>query len=69
ARETPQTISVITRQQMDDFAMTSVDDALKATSGVFVLDRGNNGSAYYSRGFALQSQYDGIPNPIGISQN
>ncbi len=68
-RETPQTISVITRQQMDDFAMTSVDDALKATSGVFVLDRGNNGSAYYSRGFALQSQYDGIPNPIGISQN
>lgn len=67
-RETPQTISVVSRQQMDDFAMTSVDDALKTVSGVVVTDRGNNGSAYYSRGFELQSQYDGIPNPAGISE-
>lgn len=68
-RETPQTITVVTRQQMDDFGMTSVDDALKAASGIFVGDRGNNGSVYYSRGFELQSQYDGIPNPIGISES
>ncbi|TEA78859.1 TonB-dependent siderophore receptor [Allopusillimonas ginsengisoli] len=67
-RETPQTVTVVTRQQMDDFAMTSVDDALEATSGVFVYNRSNNGSAYYSRGFSLQSQYDGVPNPIGISE-
>jgi len=66
-RETPQTVTVVTRQQMDDFSMTSVDDALKATSGVLVADRGNNGSLYYSRGFELQSQYDGISNPTGIS--
>jgi len=68
-RETPQTVTVVTRQQMDDFGMTSVDDALEAASGVFVYNRGSNGSAYYSRGFNLQSQYDGVPNPIGISES
>jgi outer membrane receptor for ferric coprogen and ferric-rhodotorulic acid len=68
-RETPQTVTVVTRQQMDDFGMTSVDDALEASSGVFVYNRGSNGSAYYSRGFNLQSQYDGVPNPIGISES
>jgi outer membrane receptor for ferric coprogen and ferric-rhodotorulic acid len=68
-RETPQTVTVITRQQMDDFGMTSVDDALRSASGIFVADRGNNGSDYFSRGFPLQSQYDGVANPIGISES
>ncbi|MFT4193239.1 TonB-dependent siderophore receptor [Ottowia sp.] len=66
-RETPQTISVITRQQMDDFSMTSVDDALKATSGVFVWEKGLLGATYYSRGFKMQTQFDGISNPAGIN--
>ncbi len=68
-RETPQTVTVVTRQQMDDFGLNSVDDALKATSGVFVYERGNLGSYYFSRGFYLQSQYDGMANPIGISND
>jgi outer membrane receptor for ferric coprogen and ferric-rhodotorulic acid len=67
ARETPQTVTVVTRQQMDDFGMTKVDDALESASGVFVYKQAGNGNFYYSRGFFLQSQYDGIPNPIGIS--
>lgn len=68
-RETPQTVTVVTSQQMRDFGMTSVDDALKTVSGVFVTDRGNNGSDYISRGFQMQSQYDGAPNPMGISES
>ncbi len=66
-RETPQTITVVTHQQMDDFGMTSVDDALKATSGVYLIEQGSNGNVYYSRGFELQSQYDGMAAPGGIS--
>ncbi len=62
-RETPQTVSVVTRQQMDDFGMASVVDALGAVSGITAVDRGDWVSNYYSRGFLLQSQYDGIPNP------
>ncbi len=68
-RETPQTIAVVSRKQMDDFGMTSVDDALKTASGVFVYERGANGNDYYSRGFAMQSQYDGMLNPTGISDS
>ncbi|WP_319796663.1 TonB-dependent siderophore receptor [Nitrobacter sp.] len=68
-RETPQTVTVVTNQQMRDFNMTSVDDALKTVSGVFVQERGENGAYYYSRGFDMQSQFDGVPNPIGISTN
>ena len=68
ARETPQTLTVVTRQQMDDFGMVSVNEALKAASGVFVYESAGNGTDYYSRGFAMQTQYDGVPNPIGISQ-
>jgi outer membrane receptor for ferric coprogen and ferric-rhodotorulic acid len=67
-RETPQTVTVISLQQMDDAGMTSVDDALKATSGVYMYDRGGNGSIYYSRGFEMQSQYDGMAAPAGISE-
>jgi len=68
-RETPQTITVVTRQAMNDFALTTMDEVLEATSGVFVYSRGGNGNAYYSRGFEMQSQYDGVPNPWGISES
>ncbi len=68
-RETPQTVTVVTSQQMQDFGMTSVDDAVKTVSGVFFADQGGNGAWYMSRGFQMQTQYDGTPNPIGISNN
>jgi outer membrane receptor for ferric coprogen and ferric-rhodotorulic acid len=67
-RETPQTVTVVTRQSMDDFNMHSINDVLSSTSGVFVYTRGGNGSFYYSRGFFMQSQYDGIPLIYGMSE-
>ena len=36
-RETPQSISVVTRQQMDDFGLTSIDGVINHTPGVSVL--------------------------------
>lgn len=68
-RETPQTVTVVTRQKMDDFGLTSIDDVLESSSAISVLRRGADGPGYYSRGFALQSQFDGIPNPVGIGEN
>lgn len=65
-RETPQTVTVVTRKQMDDFTTTNIDEVVRMTSGVVIDDRGDNGSNHYSRGFAMQSQYDGMVNPIGI---
>ena len=68
-RETPQTLTVVTRQKMDDFALTSIDDVLGSASTISTQKRGGDGSFFYSRGFRLQSQYDGIPNPIGIGED
>jgi outer membrane receptor for ferric coprogen and ferric-rhodotorulic acid len=63
-RETPQTITVITRQQMDDFGLNSVNKVLESTSGVFVSRYAYNGEEYYSRGFKMQNQYDGLSSPV-----
>ena len=61
-RETPQTISVITRQEMDDFNLNSIDDVMRHTPGVSVVTYDSERTEYYSRGFAIQNfQYDGIP--------
>ena len=61
-RETPQSISVVTRQAMDDFGLTSIDDVMRHTPGITVTAYDSDRTSYYSRGFAIQNfQYDGIP--------
>ncbi|AOA57695.1 TonB-dependent siderophore receptor [Acinetobacter larvae] len=61
-KETPQSISVINRQEMDDFNLTSIDDVMNHTPGVSVVTYDSERTEYNSRGFAIQNfQYDGIP--------
>src|SRR6218665_1239317 len=61
-RQTPQSITVITRQKMDDFNLTSIDQVMEHTPGVSIVTYASERTEYYSRGFAVQNfQYDGIP--------
>jgi outer membrane receptor for ferric coprogen and ferric-rhodotorulic acid len=61
-RQTPQSISVVTRQAMDDFGLTGIDDVMRHTPGITVSTYDSERTNYYSRGFAIQNfQYDGIP--------
>ncbi len=61
-RETPQSISVVTRQAMDDFNLKSIDDVMRHTPGITVSTYDSERTSYFSRGFAIQNfQYDGIP--------
>ena len=61
-KETPQSISVVTRQAMDDFGMNSIDDVMRHTPGITVATYDSDRTSYYSRGFAIKNfQYDGIP--------
>lgn len=61
-RETPQSVSVITRQKMDDFQLTSIDQVMEHTPGVSIVTYDSERTEYWSRGFAIQNfQYDGIP--------
>ncbi|CAI1737841.1 ferrichrome porin FhuA [Serratia fonticola] len=56
--KTPQSISVITRQQMDTLQPTSVKEALGFTPGVMVGSRGSSNAydAVYIRGFGSVNQ-------------
>lgn len=61
-RQTPQSITVITRQHMDDFALKSIDDVMRHTPGITVSTYDSERTNYYARGFSVENfQYDGIP--------
>lgn len=65
-RDTPQSVTVITRERIEDQAFETVGDALKSTTGVSVkpVDRGRNNLSV--RGFEVNNfQLDGAPTTTG----
>lgn len=61
-RQTPQLITVITRQHMDDFGLNSIDEVMRHTPGITVSTFDSERTNYYARGFSVENfQYDGIP--------
>ncbi|WKN22259.1 TonB-dependent siderophore receptor [Azotobacter vinelandii] len=61
-RETPQTVTVVTRQHMDDFNLTNINEVIDHTPGITRRDTDNYRSYYYARGYQIRNfQYDGIP--------
>lgn len=69
--ETPQIVSVISQDQIEDFALNEVNDLLKYVPGVTV-EQVETGRTYYTaRGFDIVNfQYDGIGVPFsyGLTQ-
>jgi outer membrane receptor for ferric coprogen and ferric-rhodotorulic acid len=63
-RETPQAVTVITRQRMDDQNMTSVNDVVRGTPGLFLSEASGPGrQTYKARGFDIDNiMYDGLPS-------
>jgi len=63
-RETPQSVSVITRQRMDDQGLTQLTDVIAYTPGLTVSQSGNAGSdtsPIYARGFQVETyMLDGV---------
>ncbi|USW94093.1 TonB-dependent siderophore receptor [Pseudomonas proteolytica] len=61
-KETPQSITVITRQHMDDFGLNAIDDVMRHTPGITVSTYDSERTNYFARGFSIENfQYDGIP--------
>lgn len=60
-KDVPNSVTVITRQQMDDQNMTSVEDALRQSVGVTAIPYGDGTAYFQSRGYASEVQYDGLP--------
>lgn len=69
-KDTPQAISVVNSDQMQQFGAHSVNDALRLATGVRVDEWETNRTSYSARGFdILNTQIDGIgmPNNWGIA--
>lgn len=54
-RETPQSISVVTRQQMDDMNLQSVEEIANITPGLSLNRGATERASFYSRGFAISN--------------
>ncbi|MCD2511239.1 TonB-dependent siderophore receptor [Comamonas endophytica] len=66
-KDIPQSVSVVTRQLMDDQNLKSVYDVLASTTGITLAQSPQGGKYIYSRGFDLTTvQYDGVPLNRGI---
>ncbi len=63
-RETPQSVSVITRQRIEDQGLTQLSDVVAQTTGLVMSASGNTGtdsSPIYSRGFSVNTyMVDGV---------
>ncbi|MGO1271196.1 MAG: TonB-dependent siderophore receptor, partial [Pseudomonas helleri] len=68
-KETPQSITVMTRKMLDDQNLNTIEQVMEKTPGITVYDSPMGGKYFYSRGFRMtgQYQYDGVPLDIGSS--
>ncbi|MFT4020721.1 MAG: TonB-dependent siderophore receptor [Acinetobacter sp.] len=61
-KETPQSVTVVTRQQLDDKAAQTIDDVLGQTTGITYTQQDNGGrTTYRARGYAISNyKADGL---------
>ncbi len=66
-RETPQSISVVTRQEMDDFDLNTLTEAMRHTTGIVVQHNDSDRVSYSSRGYTIHNfQIDGMLNTFSF---
>ncbi len=64
-RETPQSVSVITRQRIEDQGMNDLNDVVKNAPGVTLKKFGSDRQQFLARGFQIDNiMYDGLPTSI-----
>ena len=65
-RETPQSVTVITRQRLDDLGLFSLSGVMQQVTGVFVHYTNSERVSYNARGYAINTvQVDGMLNTGG----
>lgn len=65
-KETPQTVTVVTRQKIEDKSYDTLDQAVSDTPGLIANQNfGDARYQYWSRGLIIDNmQYDGVANPV-----
>jgi outer membrane receptor for ferric coprogen and ferric-rhodotorulic acid len=65
--EIPHSVSIVTRRRMDDQNMYTIDEALREVTGVTVTPWDGATFQIRSRGYSMESSYDGIPSWNGLN--
>ena len=68
-KDTPQSISVVTQERMENFGADDINSALRLATGINVEEWETNRTNYMARGFEIKNtQIDGVglPNDWGI---
>lgn len=60
--EIPQSVSVVTQQQIQDRNLFTIGEAVQTVAGVTVMPFDGSDPDYRARGFVLDYAYDGIPS-------
>ena len=69
-KETPQSVSVVTRQQMDDFKLGTLSEAMSQTTGMVVQHNDSDRVSYSSRGYSITNfQIDGMLNTFSYMKS
>lgn len=64
-KEIPQSVSVVTRQRIEDQNMIALEDAARAAPGVVIFQNDRGRSSIFSRGYEFQMfSIDGLPAPM-----
>lgn len=68
-RATPQSVTVITRQRIEDQSLANLNEVVQNTPGLTLRRTGPERSSYYARGLSLDNiMYDGLPTSLDSSQ-
>ena len=69
-RETPNSVSVITRQRLDDQNLVTIEDAMQYVTAMKVTTYGTNNFNLESRGYAIDRyQIDGVSSSARVYEN
>lgn len=67
AREIPQSVSVVSRKQMDDQGMATVGEAMQQVTGINVIANDTTNNQYSARGYGMGVMYDGVTSYNGMT--
>lgn len=66
-REVPNSVSVLTREQIEDQKLVTMPEALQQVTGVNVVTNDTLNSQYWARGYGLGVMYDGVTSYNGMT--
>ncbi|GGC12752.1 ferripyoverdine receptor [Oxalicibacterium flavum] len=67
-RETPQSMTIVTRQRMEEMGLQTLSETMQATTGIFVNANDTERITYNARGYSVTNfQVDGMLNTYGGS--